>query len=62
MKRFFVIVVLFFANSPMIPPRMINKGIKVLQENPDFDTAFSAQYDTEINGFIKMNIGVGYKI
>lgn len=35
------IVVLFFANSPMIDPKLVDKGILALKENPDFDTAFS---------------------
>ena len=35
------IVVLFFANSPMVNPELIDKGIRALIDNPEFDTAFS---------------------
>jgi CMP-N-acetylneuraminic acid synthetase len=35
------IVVLLFANSPMIDPILITQGIVALEEHPDYDTAFS---------------------
>ncbi len=35
------IVALFFANSPMVDPQLVDKGIEALREHKDFDTAFS---------------------
>jgi len=45
-KKEIELMVLLFCNSATIMPRLIDEGIKVLKENPDYDSAVSvSQYN-----------------